>query len=60
MPKPIPGRFTVYLPDETLLKRLEEIAKRRRRSVSFVAVEAIEEYLDRHEEETPESTPRDP
>lgn len=54
----ITDRFTVFIGKEArdtdLPERLKRIAKKRRRSMSFIVVEAIEEYLERHSEETAE------
>ena len=46
-------RITVYLDKraraDELLPRLEAIAERERRAVSFIVCDAIREYLDREE-----------
>lgn len=55
----ITDRFTVFVGKEArdsgLLTRLKHLARKRRRSVSFMAVEAIEEYLKRHGEDKKEA-----
>ncbi len=60
MVKDATDRFTVHIPkdirEQRLLERLQEIAKSQRRSVSFMVVEAIREYLDRHDEEATKQT----
>ena len=42
-------QLTVYIPktvrEENLLKRMEDLARQRRRSVNFLVIEAIRRYL---------------
>lgn len=51
----ITDRFTVFVGKEVrdtdLLERLKRLAKGRKRSLSFVVVEAMQEYLERHSED---------
>lgn len=51
-----PERFTIAITKEVrdtdLMKRLKRLAKGRKRSMSFVVVEALQEYLKRHSEDT--------
>jgi len=53
-----PERFTIAITKEVrdtdLMKRLKRLAKGRKRSMSFVVVEAIQEYLARHGEDKAE------
>lgn len=51
-----PVRFTIFIPQEIrdtdLMERVKRLAKKRRRSLSFLVLEAIEEYLEHHDAET--------
>lgn len=56
MAKYQPVRFTIFIPQEIrdtdLMERVKRLAKKRRRSLSFLVLEAIEEYLKHHSEDT--------
>ena len=45
--------ITIYFPqkhqDSDVIARLQELAKTKDRSVNYLAVQAIQEYLERHE-----------
>ena len=49
------GKVFIYFPqskaDDKLLERMIALAKRMERSVNWIGVKAIEEYLNAHEEE---------
>ena len=48
------GTISVYIPqdkkEENLVKRLEELAEERDRSVNYMVVQAVTEYLEREDE----------
>ena len=53
--QPATGRqtVTIYIPqkhrDQDVLKRLQKLAKQKDRSVNYLAVQALVEYLEREE-----------
>ena len=48
-------QFSVYIPvgreKEQVVQRLIELGKKQRRSINWMCVEAIDEYLARHEQD---------
>jgi len=46
-----PSNFTIYVPraktEEKLIEKMQALAKKRDRSLSYVVIEAIEQYLER-------------
>ena len=47
------SNFTIYVPkarvEEKLIEQMQALAKKRDRSLSYVVIEAIEQYLQRGE-----------
>jgi len=45
------SNFTIYVPkarvEEKLVEKMQALAKKRDRSLSYVVIEAIEQYLER-------------
>jgi len=53
--KTVLDKMSIYIPEkrqaEKLVERLIKVAEKKDRSLNYVTVEAIAEYLERHEKE---------